>query len=175
MFLFALLSKVSVITLHLSPMYPFVGTISLLSPEFFIPVIIVFIVIAAAIWSLRWTREAVFALLFFLQTGIWRDSQTLFMSVIASSPQAQAAAHYQNAMTLNPQSVDAALGMGLLHLQQNDTEGSIAQYRIAIALDPANAGAHFNLGVALERTGNAQEAERAFARALQLDPSFARP
>ena len=283
-----------ILPLHLSPMYPFVGKISLTSPEFFIPAIVIIALAGGAFWSLRWTREAMFALLFFLlaiapsmfnfrkgeegdiyiasdryaylasfavlflvcvvlfrlreklspiiinivvavmvvtlgflastQSEIWKDSETLFTFVIASYPQAQAAHHnlgvlyqkagrlqdalneyqtaltiapkastesnvgdifrqngqfsdatdhYQNALTLNPRSVDAELGMGFLHLQQNDIDGSIAAFQSAVEYGPLDARTHLNLGAALMKAKQTDDAIAQYRISIALDPGNA--
>lgn len=53
---------------HLSPMYPYNGAISLTSADFFIPWIILILLIAATLFSLRFTRTIVFGASLFLVT-----------------------------------------------------------------------------------------------------------
>jgi tetratricopeptide (TPR) repeat protein len=45
----------------------------------------------------------------------------------------------------------------------------------AIGLDPEYAPAHYQLGLALQKRGKQTEAQRAFARARQLDPKLRTP
>ena len=53
---------------NLSVLYPYVGDISLSSPDFFIPALIVLTLFAVAVLSLKYTREIFFGFFFFLIT-----------------------------------------------------------------------------------------------------------
>ncbi len=55
---------------HLSVLYPYNGSISITSADFFVPVILLSIILILLIASLRWTREIFFGLFFFLLTLI---------------------------------------------------------------------------------------------------------
>lgn len=280
-----------ILPLDLSPMYPFTGSISLLSPEFFVPLIFLAILIAFAAWSLKRTREVMFALGFLLlsigpslinfrkgeegdiylasdryayiasfaviflvcmmlwklrerfstmminvtvgvlilvfgslgyaQGAIWQNSETLFKSVIASYPQAQAAhhnlgvlyqqqghpqmaldkyqnalqiapkastesnvgdifresgmyaeagTHYQRALVINPRSVDAMLGLGLLFLQQNDVKQAIIAMQSAVEFGPDDSRTHLNYGAALMAAKRIDDAIAEYQKATELDP-----
>ena len=212
-----------VLPLHLSPMYPFIGDIHLTSPEFFIPTIVIIALAGGALWSLRWTREAMFALLFFLlaiapsmfnfrkgeegdiyiasdryaylasfavlflvcvvlfrlreklspmiinivvavmvitlgplaymQTGIWNDSETLFTSVIASYPQAQAAHH----------------NLGVLYQKEGRLQDALNQYQAALAIAP-KASTESNVGDIFRENGQFSDAAAHYQNALTLNP-----
>ncbi|MBI5156150.1 tetratricopeptide repeat protein [Candidatus Peregrinibacteria bacterium] len=56
------------VPVHLSVLYPYSGPISIGSPDFFVPVIVVIILTALVLWSLRYTRDIAFGFFFFLIT-----------------------------------------------------------------------------------------------------------
>lgn len=56
------------VPIHLSVLYPYVGTISLSSPDFLIPFLSVLILTALALFSLKRSREFFFCFFFFLLT-----------------------------------------------------------------------------------------------------------
>jgi Flp pilus assembly protein TadD len=49
------------------------------------------------------------------------------------------------------------------------------QFRESVRLKPDYAAAHYNLGLALQATGDDTGAEKAFARATELDPALKHP
>lgn len=51
---------------------------------------------------------------------------------------------------------------------------AISEYETVVAMRPEHRDAQTNLGICLAQTGRTEEAERAFRRALEIDPSFAR-
>lgn len=55
---------------ELSVLYPYNGPIALGSPDFYVPVVVLAIVVAFVLWSLRRTRTVAFGFLFFLVTVI---------------------------------------------------------------------------------------------------------
>jgi Flp pilus assembly protein TadD len=72
------------------------------------------------------------------------------------------------AATFNTNSGKRLLGLG-------DIEGAISQFQAAISLAPSYAPAHFHLAEALQRKGQAVEAQREFKRAAELDPQLKPP
>ena len=76
---------------------------------------------------------------------------------------------YQRALALQEQSTTWQL-VASLHASQNDWKKAAAALERAVALQPDHEVAHFELGRALLRLGRPAEAERAFARAAELNP-----
>ena len=211
------------VPLHLSPMYPFTGDITLSSSQFFVPMILLLILAATSIYSRRWTRELLFALLFFLfsiapsmvnfrkgeegdiylasdryayiasfaaiflvcmllyrlgkkfsplasngilaitvitlaslsfvQADIWHDSETLFTTVIASYPQAQAAHH----------------NLGVLYQKEGHMQQALDQYQAALAIAP-KASTLSNIGDILRENNQFPEAAEFYKQALAINP-----
>ena len=139
--------------------------------------------VAAGIIALLAARSA-------MQTGVWRDTRTLF----------------EHALTVNPDSVIAHNNLGYLAAQERRVEVAMEHYRAALRAKPRNDSANFNLanallargeidaaiphyrvaaeahrpsplvynnlGVALARAGRLDEAEQAFAAALRINPGL---
>ncbi len=78
--------------------------------------------------------------------------------------------HYQRALALNASSVDAYLGMGLLHLQSGNTGAAIIAFQKVTELAPADPRGHLNLGAALLRAKRTDEAIAEYEKAIELDP-----
>ena len=72
------------------------------------------------------------------------------------------------AATFDTNSGKRLLGLG-------DIEGAISQFQAAINLAPTYAPAHFHLAEALQRKGQAVEAQKEFQRAAELDPQLKPP
>jgi len=62
------------------------------------------------------------------------------------------------------------LGWSLYKQPQADAAAALRHLEAAVALEPGNAVAHYRLGVVLRALGRSQEAERALAKAKQLEP-----
>jgi tetratricopeptide (TPR) repeat protein len=127
------------------------------------------------------------------QTGYWRNSGTLFRHALEvtegnylaehnlgvyllEQPHslADAIAHLQQAVRLNPDSVRAHSDLGnALSRVPNRLEEAIAEYRAALRLDPDSPIPHNNLGNTLARTGRLDEAIAEYQTALRLKPDYA--
>lgn len=70
----------------------------------------------------------------------------------------------------NPQSVNALLGIGLIHLKQENFEQALLFFRQAKALDPLKPKPYLLEGLVSLRQGDTENAEQAFRAALSLDP-----
>ncbi|WP_342635208.1 tetratricopeptide repeat protein [Phyllobacterium myrsinacearum] len=76
---------------------------------------------------------------------------------------------FRSALQINPQDTTALLGLGTLQLQRGDP--AAAARTLAPAAEALNAVSAYNkLGTALVLSGNAAAAERAFTKALTLQP-----
>ena len=98
---------------------------------------------------------------------------TLGNTLRAQGRAADAIAHYQRALELDPDHAEAHNNLGMVLIAQGKMEGAIAHYRRAIAIGPDYAHAHSNLGMALAANGRLAEGVTHLERALALDPNHA--
>lgn len=108
----------------------------------------------------RRIADAAFAALLLLmgflsytQVGIWRDSETLFRSVIVDHPQAQAAHH----------------NLGVLYQRQGRAQDAMEQYQLALEIAP-KASTLANIGDLLRENGQTLEAMTEYQEALKFNP-----
>jgi Flp pilus assembly protein TadD len=73
----------------------------------------------------------------------------------------------------NPTSLMAHNNLGILLLQNGQTDKAIEQYRQAVATDPDFAEAHNNLGNALLQNGQPDEAVAQCQQAVTIEPKYA--
>ena len=84
-----------------------------------------------------------------------------------------AASSLRHALSLDPDSAEAANVLGNAMLAQGDPATAIECYRRALTLRPRYAEAHNNLGSALRCIGRLEEAEAELASAVRLRPNYA--
>ncbi|HYV17450.1 MAG TPA: tetratricopeptide repeat protein [Verrucomicrobiae bacterium] len=92
----------------------------------------------------------------FVQTGHWRDSETLF----------------RHALAVTDDNAVAHLNLGTALLRRHQLAEAEEHFTEAVRINPAFAEAHSNLGVALGRQGRTDEAILEFRRALELQPDY---
>src|SRR5262249_6779951 len=80
----------------------------------------------------------------------------------------EAAAHFEQALTLNSDYALAHQGLAVALANRGRREEAIAQLREALRLAPALEDAHYNLGVLLAADGQPGPAAASFKRALDL-------
>jgi tetratricopeptide (TPR) repeat protein len=100
----------------------------------------------------------------------------LFESALAkhrAGELAEAAAHYQRILFLDPDHVDAHNNLGVALVAQGRLDDAIWHYRKAIALNPGNFHAHNNLGTALGAQGRTAAAIAHYRSAIALNPASA--
>ena len=85
---------------------------------------------------------------------------------------AEAEALYAAALSLDPDHAGALRYLGLLRLQQDRPEASVALLRRSIACDPASAEAHNHLGIALQRLGSHAGTLACHESAFALIPDY---
>ncbi len=83
-----------------------------------------------------------------------------------------AAAIFQKACDLQPQSADAHMNLGMVLQEQGKLHDAIRAYRRALALRPDYAEAHANTGTSLQALGKYDEAVTAFGKALASRPAY---
>jgi tetratricopeptide (TPR) repeat protein len=88
-----------------------------------------------------------------------------------------AIAHFQQALSIDPNMARAYNNLGLCYYYQNNTTLAIESYRKAIDLDrqspKPSAWPHLNLAVTLQFLNRRDEAEAQLREALRLDPALA--
>ncbi len=126
------------------------------------------------------------------QTGVWKDSVTLWGSVIETSPVnlpfahmnravahekagrlAEAIADYDAAIDQDPAYAEAYANRGVAYEKAGKIDQAIADYQKAIALDPSSAQTYFNLGTVYLGAGRLVDAVEQYDRAISLDPRHA--
>ena len=126
------------------------------------------------------------------QCRIWRSSETLWTHALnhgagrsglahynlgvvrfRQGKFEEAAAHYNEAIRLNPGYAEAHNNLGVVRLRQGKFVEAAAHYNEAIRLDPGYAGPHNNLGVVRFHQGKFAEAAAHYNEAIRLDPDDA--
>ncbi len=82
----------------------------------------------------------------------------------------EAIAHYQTALQIKPNCVDAHINLGNALSEKGSVDEAIAHYQTALQIKPDYAKAHYNLGNALLQKGKVDEAIAHYQTALQIKP-----
>lgn len=133
----------------------------------------------------------VLATLTHVQSRAYADAQTLWTDTLKKNPSAwlahnnlgdillrqdrpaEARAHFEEALRLNPEFVEAMVSLGFSRAEAGDLEGAIRLYRRALEIHPTNGLCLTNLGAALIRQGKRDEATVAFRQARDARPERA--
>jgi len=125
------------------------------------------------------------------QTAYWRNSELLWTHTLACTSDNsvahndlgnallqkgsvdEAIVHYQKALQIDPDYVDACYNLGNALLQKGAVDEAIAHYQKALQINPDYAKACNNLGNVLVQKGSVNEAIIHFQKALQIKPDFA--
>jgi tetratricopeptide (TPR) repeat protein len=147
----------------------------------------------AAVWpvAVAWLAIAWFALVSHAYAGIFRNEETLWAYTLRGNPNAwvaysgrgkirleqgrlaEAAADFQQALQLEPDSAEVEANLGSTLFRQGHAPEAVAHYEQALKLNPGFAGAYYDLGSALLQTGRPAAAAQAFTVALRIDPTYA--
>lgn len=79
---------------------------------------------------------------------------------------------YMQAITAEPESLDAHRQLASLYLSQNKTEQAIESYQTAITIDPDNAALFVGICLAYLHQGSFSRSHAMCSRALELDPEL---
>lgn len=148
----------------------------------------------------RWCRTAlplaatgavaVLAVAAFVQTGYWKNSETLWTRTIAVNPNnsfayntkgaaqanhgqwAEAIRQYRHALAIDPDYPDALVNLGIALVNQNQRDEGIRYFERALEINPNAPEAHYNLGDSLAALGKTDEAIQQFELALQNRPNY---
>ena len=82
-----------------------------------------------------------------------------------------AAAAFEKALSLAPESVPILTNLGLVRVRQGRAGEAVELQRKAALLAPADAGIHLNLGFAMQCAGDIEAALKQYALSLELDPT----
>ena len=82
-------------------------------------------------------------------------------------------AEYRRAVSLGLKKWDLFLNLGLVYLEDGNTNAGTDALATAVALGPSHPEAHFNLGLVYERRGMLAEARREMLTSLRLAPDQA--
>lgn len=82
----------------------------------------------------------------------------------------EAILEFKAVLDSNPQSVNALLGIGLIHFKQEHFDQALSFFGQAKSLDPLKSKPYLLEGFVLLRQGDTGNAEQAFRSALSLDP-----
>ncbi len=126
------------------------------------------------------------------QTGLWRDSVTLWEKVAKAYPGVSQTVHsnlanayraagrpddavseYDKAITIGPPRAYPHDGKGVALLDKGLTEEAVHEFQEAVALDPQDLPAHRHLWLIYQKLGRRQEAQEEFQEAARLVPGFA--
>ncbi|MFQ5464408.1 MAG: tetratricopeptide repeat protein [Thermodesulfobacteriota bacterium] len=254
----------TVLPVNLSAIYPYPAEISIGSPAFFLPPVILAALAVAVVYSMKYTRTVVFGALFFLITlspvlkvvpfasggstmadrymyvpsvgllflaglafhglyaragalgrasrvaaaaglgvavvagmylthqrgEVWKDSETLWQSVIERHPESsfarynlanayaklgrfeEATEEYRLAIALDPDFKDSRFNLANAYAKLGRYDQAAEEYLAAIRLDPADKDSHFNLAQAYLKLGRFEEAAEEYRLAIALDPGF---
>jgi tetratricopeptide (TPR) repeat protein len=121
------------------------------------------------------------------QSGVWKDSLTLWTYVITKDPSVSfaynnrgltydemgrfyaAIADFDKAIELAPYNHQAYTNRGMLFGKTGRFDKAIEDFKKAIALNPSHPAAYNNLGIAYAKTGLTDEAIEQFTRAILID------
>ena len=101
----------------------------------------------------------------FYQLGRYYHGQTRYDLALAA---------YRQALSLQPQYVDALTGMGVVHAMLGQYDDALRVLRAAASLDPDSVTAQNNLGYIYWLLNEREDALQAYRAALKLDPTNAR-
>lgn len=132
----------------------------------------------------------ILAVLAWMQTGYWKNSESLFShalesternwkahhslgnTLVKSGRNEEALAHYAAALKINPIYPSLHYDRGVTLAALGRLPEAAASYREALRLDGGLVEAANNLGSLLLQSGQADEAVAFFRRAVEIDPAF---
>lgn len=124
------------------------------------------------------------------QCGVYESRETLWRDTLAKNPACwlahnnlgvllsgrgeitEARRHYETAIDLRRDYVEAHTNLGLLLAREGRTTEAMRSYRQALATKPTHAPAMFNHAMLLDRTGDLSAAAEQYAEALRCEPNL---
>jgi protein O-mannosyl-transferase len=126
------------------------------------------------------------------QSEVWRDTKTLWQSVIAVRPESSIAHYnlgriyedegkldkgiesYRRAVSINPTYAEAHYNLARLLARQGMPDEAINHYRQVLRIRPDDADTHNNLGLLLWLKGQFKASLAELRTAVQIDPNYAK-
>ncbi len=126
-----------------------------------------------------------------VQTSYWRNTELLWTHTLACTSDnfiahynlgdallhkgsvGEAIAHYQKALQINPDAIEAQNNLGNALLTKGQVDEAIVHFQRALQISPDSAETCYNLGNALLQKGNVDEAIAYYQKALQFKPDEA--
>lgn len=105
--------------------------------------------------------------------GNFRAHNNLGLALIGVGEAQAAVPHFQRALELDTEFVEAYNNLGLALDRIGLANGAVAHYRRALERSPEFASAHNNLGAALVKAGDLAGADWHFRKAVAIDSDFA--
>ena len=94
-------------------------------------------------------------------------------SICSKADLADAKGCFSRALKLDPDYVDALIGLGRVETEEGDAEAARKRFETAIEIDPHRSQAHFSLGSVLQIMGQTDAALAEFFRTLEGEPNHA--
>ena len=85
----------------------------------------------------------------------------------------EAVGHYEQALRINPDYLEAHIGLGVILRHQGKLKDAIAHYEEALRIDNKFIPAYYNIGIILLNQGMIKEAFTKFEETVQINPDFA--
>ena len=125
------------------------------------------------------------------QIAVWRNSETLWTHTLSVDDESsiahnnlgqvllrsgranEALGHFQDAVRIKPNYVEAHANAGNVMLSLGQPDEAISRYRTALAIAPRNAEVHYNCGVVFQQLKRWDEAIEHYEEALRIMPQLA--
>jgi tetratricopeptide (TPR) repeat protein len=125
-----------------------------------------------------------------VQASYWRNSITLFQRAVEVTKDNyvahnnlgellaqqgnldEAAAHFADALEINPSFAHARHNMGMILVQRGKLDEAISEFSKAVEMEPTFTDAYNKLGAALASRGKLDEAIVNFSKAIEIDPAY---
>ena len=132
----------------------------------------------------------VLGILTWRQTGLYRDTETLFRDTLQKNPNAwavnitlglsfankglyeEAIPYYRKALEIYPEDVKTQTDLGVALVQTGKLEEAMEHYLNVIKIKPEIPVYHYDLGIVYQRQGKLEEVITQFKETLRLDPKF---
>ena len=145
----------------------------------------------AAIIAVEVVLLAVLGVLTWRQSGMYKDSETLYRVTLARNPESfmahcnlgwllaqrpghlpEAIAEYQAALRIEPRFAISHNDLGIAFTQTpGRQQDAIAEFQVALRIEPNDSKVHNNLAAALVQAGRLPEAIAEFQAALRIEPN----
>ena len=144
-------------------------------------------------WGAATAVGIALAILTFQQTGIWKDSFTLWNHTVKVDPDNSLAyfnrgdalmsrgdfpgalRDYTRVTELSPESHWGHYNRGYVHAKMGNHKAALRDFFRALVIDPEGAKAWYHLGNTHNALGQTEEAIKAYSDAIRLNPDFPNP